>query len=388
MNTISEFSVGNLLTLQQIDSYRDRPPILVTVVAVDGSVLLSDVPIAPYQTVANVLVDCLKVMGIEDSRKNYFGVFVYDMGESGSPPLDLKNELSYKIKRTPRPLADDEYFGDIVIQKLRQYRSFKFVVKKKLFLDDANEYPSTDMNYEKYVYLQAEKDIIIDGVTDILSESIAIELAAISMVIAFGEAAPTFEDGLIEAKLLNYIAPWYRGKRTQLYFARKMIPRIAALLKDFDLHRLYTKFITIVRSNRSSYMFGTHWFNMIHSNIYDDKGSELTKDKATSPLVTRLLKELPLGVVLGVTCKGLHLCDEEKKSLFFFSYADVDKWGGNNSQFSMVVLDHTADMRVRKGKKVPVTIELSLITTQSLDIATIMKDYLKIQKDMRELISS
>jgi hypothetical protein len=87
-------------------------------------------------------------------------MFVYDLGEiedarMGENPYDKTPYAD--LKRTPRPLRNEDYMGDTIVQKARQRRKFKFVLKRKIFLPKYN-YRGDDPFFERMTYLQAEDE--------------------------------------------------------------------------------------------------------------------------------------------------------------------------------------------------------------------------------------
>ena len=54
------------------------------------------------------------------------------------------------LERTPRPLRNEDYMGDVIVQKARQKRDFKFVFKRKIFLPSHNT-PSEDNMFSRLV---------------------------------------------------------------------------------------------------------------------------------------------------------------------------------------------------------------------------------------------
>ena len=67
--------------MNQIQAYKDRPPILATIELVDGNIIAEDLPITPDFTVGKVLEICTGWLDLKDSRASMFGIFVYDLGE-------------------------------------------------------------------------------------------------------------------------------------------------------------------------------------------------------------------------------------------------------------------------------------------------------------------
>ena len=57
------------------------------------------------------------------------------------------------LQKTPRPLQNESFMGDVVTLKVRQNQAFKFVFKRKIFLKAMDD-PSDDVMFERLVYLQ------------------------------------------------------------------------------------------------------------------------------------------------------------------------------------------------------------------------------------------
>ena len=78
------------------------------------------------------------------------GIFVYDLGETEKAAADdpYANAAYAKLPRSPRPLRNEDFMGDVIVQKSRQKRKFKFVMKKKIFLPQHN-WRGDDAHYER-----------------------------------------------------------------------------------------------------------------------------------------------------------------------------------------------------------------------------------------------
>lgn len=57
------------------------------------------------------------------------------------------------LPKTPRPLHNESFIGDVVALKVRQNQPFKFVFKRKIYLRHLDE-PGDDIMYERLIYLQ------------------------------------------------------------------------------------------------------------------------------------------------------------------------------------------------------------------------------------------
>lgn len=90
---------------------------------------------------------------------SYFGIFVEDVDAGGAEAFspDSEDAPPYAgLPKTPRPLQNENFMGDVVTIKVRQNQPFKFVFKRKIFLK-SNDPPSDDPMFERLVYLQARR---------------------------------------------------------------------------------------------------------------------------------------------------------------------------------------------------------------------------------------
>ncbi len=110
---------GFVPSVEEILAYKERPPILATIYLVDGNVITEDLPITPDLNVGKVLEMCSGWLDLKDPRVDTLGMFVYDLGESeDAATMDESYRLApYRdLIRTPRPLRNDDFMGDIIVQ--------------------------------------------------------------------------------------------------------------------------------------------------------------------------------------------------------------------------------------------------------------------------------
>ena len=210
---------GFVPSVEEIQSYKERPPILATISLVDGMVLTEEPPVTPDLNAGKVAEICAQFLELVDEvaavaavaavgtgrgagtgrvasvavrrmsmgesqskgrrrdgrtrfvyyaiynfeqRMDTMGIFVYDepRDESYAGVPDPDAEKPYAdLVRTPRPLRAEDYMGDVIVQKARQKRPFKFVFKRKIFLPSQNG-PSEDEMFSRLTYLQAEDELI------------------------------------------------------------------------------------------------------------------------------------------------------------------------------------------------------------------------------------
>ena len=344
---------GFVPSVEEILAYKERPPILATIHLVDGNIVTEDLPLTPDLNVGKVLEMCIGWLDLKDPRANTLGIFVYDLGESEDiNTLDetYKNAPYRDLVRTPRPLRNEDFMGDIIVQKARQRRKFKFVLKKKIFLPQHNERGS-DPVYERLVYLQAEEETIIQGNIDIEDVERVVALASISLAVAFGEEMPNSQAELVKANVVDYIVPAWRDLKTKNEWATLVLANRDALIQA-DPEDLQDQFLQIVQE---SPLYGTHWFN-VHK-----------VDHPSSISVPKAIMNLPRDIVLAYNADGMHVYSTNRVNLISFPYADIYRWGGSSSQFSLIMADETlAD-----------SFEFVVITGQAADMAAIILDHIR-----------
>ena len=75
---------------------------------------------------------------------------------------------------------------------------------------------------------------------------------------------------------------------------------------------------------------------------------------------------LPSKVVAVFHCDGLYLLDGGYKKIKSYGYADLYRWGGSTSQFTLTIWNQDTQS----------TFELLLKTEQASDMAAILVDYI------------
>ena len=139
---------------------------------------------------------------------------MYDLGTISSNDPDSE-KLYSDLERTPRPLRNEDYMGDIIVQKARQKRNFKFVFKRKVFLAKDNTHSSDDV-FNKLTYLQAEDEVIKTGNLKPKREGDMVKMAALSYTVAFGEDVYDNADDIAHDEkdpITDFIAPAFRQRR-------------------------------------------------------------------------------------------------------------------------------------------------------------------------------
>ncbi len=352
-------SSGFVPSVEEIQAYKERPPILATIELVDGQVITEDLPVTPDLNVGKVLEICSGWLDLKDPRTTTMGIFVYDLGEisetregpdpyAGAPYADLV--------RTPRPLRTEDYMGDVIVQKARQRRRFKFVLKKKIFLPQHNA-RGDDPYYERLVYLQAEDEVIVQGNVEVQTEAQATSLAAMSMVIAFGQDMPDTSSGLITEGVIDFIPASWRSRQTPDVWGNKILAlRNRCIAKDTET--LQAEFVSIAQTLP---YYGTHWF-------YVHKVNNTPK----------LVADLPHDLLLAFNSDGMHIFSSDRKLHHSFAFADIYRWGGSSSQFSLIIWD----------SELKESFEFIVTTAQAADMAAVILDHIRTIMALQDSASS
>ena len=117
---LSSGASGFVPSVEEIQAYKERPPILATVELVDGNMLTEELPVTPDLNVGKVVEICSHFLELTDSRQDTMGIFVYDEGVYDDIP-DPEAEKPYRgLERTPRPLKNEDFMGDIIVSKVGQ----------------------------------------------------------------------------------------------------------------------------------------------------------------------------------------------------------------------------------------------------------------------------
>jgi len=351
-------SAGRVPAIDEILAYKERPYILATITLVDGTVLATDLHITPDTNVGKILEMCAIWLGLFDTRVSSLGIFVYDQGETSEQRDENYASAPYAdLERTPRPLRSDDFMGDVIVQKARQRRKFKFVLKKKIFLP-SHRYCGEDAGYERMVYLQSEDEVIIQGNIRVPDENQASLLAAISMAVCFGEEMGATVEDLLSSKVIDFIAPSWRPKRKDSEWAASVLSHRASLMPPADRDpdewygNLQTRFVELVQESPD---YGTHWF-YVHK-----------VDSPPGNIMPQSVRNFPRDLILAFNADGLHIFNMQRNHLASFPYADVYRWGGSSSQFSLIMADET----------IGDSFEFIIITSQAADMAAIILDHIR-----------
>jgi hypothetical protein len=255
-----------------------------------------------------------------------------------APPPSPASDLP----RTPRPLRSDDFMGDVVVQKARQGRAYKFVFKRKIMIRN-NEEDSEDEMFNRLMYLQAADEVIVGNIP-VADEERVIELTHLALAIDLGEEFPDNADELLDAEMMEYVPVGWREKYGDEEWAAKILKAQANASMD-DPDQMQLKYVERVQDHE---LYGSHFFHV---------------KKANDPEAVGQLPEL---MVAMFNSDGLHFLNEERQILMSYGFADIYRWGGSSVQFSLIIWN--ADTQD--------TFELILSTFQAADMAGLILDFI------------
>jgi myosin-7 len=339
-------TLGYVLTPDEILAYKERPPILASIYVADGTPIIESIPISPDVNVVKILnmVTGDGVLGISDSRVSSLGIFVYDEGPITDVPVDT-SQPSYMLRRNPRPLRNEDYMGDVTVQKARQKRTFKFVVKKKIFMPKDN-FRGHDPNYERLVYMQAEEDVFTLGTLPVDSADTMAYLSALSLAINYDVEALDLADD----ELMTFVSPDWKAKKQPDEW-RQMIQEQLKPLLGHDPNDLQDVFVKAVQT---SPLYGSHLFHV---------------KQIPAGYLPPVMSQAPNTVLLGFSSLGLTIYTETLEKVVLFPFSEIYRWGGSSSQFSLILSD--------KERGPNESFEFIMSTTQAADMAGIILDLIR-----------
>lgn len=361
---------GFVPSVEEIHAYSKRPPILATVSIVDGWVLAEDLPVTPDQDCGKVCEICAQFLELTDDRHSSFGIYVYDTAsEPRCGVVDPSKDKAYAdLLRTPRPLQSTDFMGDVVVQRAREKRNFKWVYKRKICLPSQN-FHSDDEVFQRLMYLQAEDEMVCTGNLIIVDEACAIRQTAISMIIALTEEFPVSATDLVAMSnpaMIDFVPLSWRNNFQLEDLAQKLLTfrellGLSAACAIPDAQDRAETLARLVDSLQKDYI-ETFWNHELYGAHF------FPCHKVEDPDQARIISELPRDIIVAFMSTGLVLLDSIQRSvLHLFGYADIHSWGGSSSQFSLIILDQSNST----------TFELKLSTAQAPDMASIILDYIK-----------
>jgi len=372
------------VTVDEIIAYGDRPPVMASILLVDGTPITDAFPIPPHMRVSDVLDICIEFLALTDERKMLFGLFVREqpltkkdkvrVGEFVAfqkaeekqflselvdkdlpPPLPMPDnlddlrpppmpdlpELEQDFPpRTIYPLENTQYMGDIVQALHRKDKQPVFVFRRKIFLP-GQEVVGTDLVFNRLLYLQT-LDETISGNWVVHDEGMCEELVAIAFAVDLGEEMPTNVKDMISEGLMEYVPVTWRAKKTPQDWAKAVLSRRDGLV-DASVEDLQLVFMQIA--------------------------SELPTYGATTFFVRQ--QEHGSDFVACIDGTGFHILTlKDRKLVKSVAYKDMVKFGGTS---------RTLKMDTKSGD------HLILYTSQAKEMASLVVVYTKMLQTQKAL---
>ncbi|CAK9003080.1 High molecular weight form of myosin-1 (High molecular weight form of myosin I) (HMWMI) [Durusdinium trenchii] len=362
---------GFVPNIDEILSYKERPPILATIELVDGTPLTEDLPITPDLNCEKVLEICTHFLSLKDERHKLFGIFVQDVEDEDEDDLEASAYSSYSAARTPdagepgppsdeppppplpmmrqsplpprtpRPLRSKDYLGDVVVQMTRQKIKHTFVFKRKLFVS-GNDGPSKDQVYSRLMYLQAA-DEVISGNIPVTKEPDVVLLTAMAIA-ADLEQFPATEEELLDENVIAYVPVPWRTKKTDRNWAKTILAARGKVAKK-SLDDLQSKYVDTVRKFP---LYG-HCFFYVRETA---EGADM---------------------ILSVSHEGITFLSASRVVIKQYSYTQLARWGGSSQNVWLLLFEGKTSKKEKQ----------TYFTSQARDISSLILDYAVLAADRK-----
>jgi hypothetical protein len=172
-------------------------------------------------------------------------------------------------------------------------------------------------------------------------------LSCISMSVAWGEELGNDYETLESQQLMSFVGPAWRDQLGPEEWAEKILSYTSSCEgnSSSDLEDMFLRCIEMCPN------YGVHWF---HVKLLGTPGGKC--------------RSLPKYLYYGFSHVGLTIYDLAKKPLQVFTYAEIYRWGGSSSQFSLILSDD-----LEKAS----SMELVVVSAQAQDMAAIILDHIR-----------
>jgi hypothetical protein len=195
---------------------------------------------------------------------------------------------------------------------------------------------------------QAEDEVITQGKLPIKSEASVLKLSSISYRVALDEDWPDDIPSMVESEecpVIDFIPVDWREAKEPYDWAQLLLNERDALLAKTP-EDLQQQFVEEIWSHD---LYGAHFFH-VH---------KLNNDSA-------ITQQMPTDLKVAFNASGMWIFDMKLNVLHSYGYADIYRWGGSSSQFSLIIWNQSSES----------TFELKLSTAQAADMAGIILDYI------------
>eukprot|EP00937_MAST-01D_sp_MAST-1D-sp2_P004504 g4504.t1 len=344
-----------LPSAEEIDMYKERPPVLASVFLVDGNPVAEDLPLTPDFDVDRVCFLCAQFVELPESRLEHFGLF-QQMADEGQPGgLDAS------------PLKGEAFVGDLWVANERgEIPKFTLVFKRKMVTpveptleEDEEDEGMGRGTAERLTYLQVQSDVI-DGNVPLGSASEVAAFAARGVAIEEEDGCvPDSKDALEEADFMSYVPLAWRERATEDVWADAIMAQ-APLVEGVEPDDLQSQ---VINSVAQAPTFGMLFFHV-------------EKD-CDAPQV----QHLPEDMLLGLSLHGMHLVANRpaRDLLMSFMYADIQSWEVHSRYIRFNVYHEGEEAPMEFGQAMAVldpNFKLKVKTPHSKNIIGLMRSFI------------
>ena len=168
------------------------------------------------------------------------------------------------------------------------------------------------------------------------------------MAVDLGEDMPADVDDLVAVDLMEYVPTSWRSKKAPRDWAALVLKHRASCL-EAEPEAVQARFVQAVKDHP---LYGTCFFHVRKHRFPSQMDS------------------FPAHCVIALNSEGLHfLGADERDTLASFGYADIYRWGGSSTQFSIIIWNAASED----------TDDVSMFTSQAADMAALILDYINVR---------
>jgi len=174
-------------------------------------------------------------------------------------------------------------------------------------------------------------------------------LVAHAMAVDLGEDMPSDVDDLVAVDLMEYVPASWRSKKAPRDWAALVLKHRASCL-EVEPEAVQARFVQAVKDHP---LYGTCFFH-VRKHRFPTQ-----------------MDAFPAHCVIALNSEGLHfLGADERDTLASFGYADIYRWGGSSTQFSIIIWNAASED----------TDDVSMFTCQAADMAALILDYINVSR--------
>ena len=135
----------------------------------------------------------------------------------------------------------------------------------------------------------------------VADEDLATRLVAQSLAVDMADEFPDNADELLEAECIEYVPVPWRAKYSEEEWAAKVLALRSSVISE-EPETLQQEYVSTVQHHE---LFGTHFFHVKKVNDVE------------------AIAALPTSMIAAFNSDGLHFCDENRRVLMSYGYADI-----------------------------------------------------------------